>query len=277
MLRPCALWVARRLPSSVKRFVHQHRVLDRFTRHAFSTLVSADGNVATIESGPSKGLKLVIGPHTSHAHIGGTYELSTQLAVDRSVEPGFVCYDLGASIGVLTLLMARKAKHVYAFEPAPHAAAELQKHLDANGFHHVTIVPQPVSDCAREVNFAVTDVAYGSAIVKGSSTWPILKLRTVTLDEFAASHAFPDFIKIDVEGEEGRVLEGAQSILKQRRTIICCELHNEEAARAVLRLLQKYSYRVTGLHGEPFALHTAEPVPGELQVIATPCLSPTSA
>ena len=164
--------------------------------------------MATIASGPLEGLKLAVSQHTSHAHIGGTYEIHTQLAVDRCVKPGFVCYDLGASIGFLTLVMARKASHVFSFAPAPHAAGELNKQIAINNFENVTIVPRPISDCDREVQFALTDVAYGSAIVTNSTKWPTLTLRTMTLDEF--THSFPDFVKIDVDGEEGRVLAGAR-------------------------------------------------------------------
>src|SRR5438477_7633364 len=49
-------------------------------------------------------------------HMDGTYELE---AVDRLIKPGFACDDLGARIGLISLLMAHKAKHEYAFEPAP--------------------------------------------------------------------------------------------------------------------------------------------------------------
>jgi len=78
----------------------------------------------------------------------------------------------------MSLLMARRARHVYAFEPAPHAANELRKHVRSNGFDNITLVPTPVSDSHRPVVFSLTDNAYGPRIVEGPSRWPISTLTT---------------------------------------------------------------------------------------------------
>jgi len=91
---------------------------------------------------------------------------------------------------------------VYSFEPAPHAAAEMKRHLAANGLKNVTIVPFPVSNAVREVRFCLTDGAYGSAINDTETRWPVLQLQSTTLDLFIKDHPEPDFLKMDVEGEE---------------------------------------------------------------------------
>ena len=119
MFKSLAVFAARVTPQFIKNTVHRSRLLDRISRLVFSTLVAADGTTAVINSGPSQGIKLAVGPHTSHAHLSGTYEIECQTAIARNVRPSTVCYDLGASIGYMSLLMARTAKHVYAFEPAP--------------------------------------------------------------------------------------------------------------------------------------------------------------
>jgi len=269
MLRELAIKGARLTPKFVKDAIHHTRFLDRLSRKAFKGAMSAGGGVVRIQSGPLAGLHLAVSEHVSHAHVSGTYEIETQRAIDGLVRPGSVCYDLGASIGYLSLLMARKAKQVYAFEPAPHAIGEIRKHAAANNFANIEIVPSPVSDTERTVEFALTDAAYGSRINAAETRWPKLQLTTITLDDFAAQHPFPDFIKIDVEGEEGRVLEGARSILREKRTSLCCELHSEEAARHVQGVLSEYDYRITTLDGTPFQI-TEEIIAGEVQVIAAP-------
>lgn len=269
MLRSLAVTVARRLPTSFKGWVHKHKSLDRLARKTFADLVSADGTVVEIQSGPMTGLKLVVSEHVSHAHISGTYELATQRAIDGLVAHGFVCYDLGASIGYLSLLMARKAKQIYAFEPAPHAAGELRRHMAANQFENISIIPTPVSDCERTVEFGLTANAYGSRIVDAETNGASLKLTTTTLDEFAATHPAPDFIKMDVEGEEDRVLEGARAVLRDKQPLICCELHSEAAARKVQSILSEYGYKITTLDGAPFEI-TGPIIPGDVQIIAVP-------
>jgi FkbM family methyltransferase len=259
---------ARRTPLSVKTWVHGNLFLDRLSRRIFRIFLGT-GSVR-IESGPMTGLSLAVSEHISHAHIRGTYELETQDAIMKHLRPGFVCYDLGASIGYLSLLMASaKASHVYCFEPAPHAAEEIHKHMSVNSFDNYSVIRDPVSNTKRQVRFALTEVTYGSGIVDADTRWPVLELTSVTLDEFAASHEFPDFIKIDVEGEEDRVLEGARTILEKRQTLICCEVHTNEDAEQVSSLLNEYGYRITTLDGKPFRI-AGEIRSGEVQVLAYP-------
>jgi FkbM family methyltransferase len=270
MIKSLVLTAARRTPAPIKKWVHSNRFLDRLARKTFSSALGVVGDVVSIESGPLAGINLVVSEHVSHAHVSGSYELETTQAIDSLIVPGAICYDLGASIGYMSLLMARKAKRVFAFEPAPHAAAEIRKHAAANNFKNIIIVESPVSDCEREVEFALTDVAYGSAIVESKTEWPTLKLKTITLDEFVADHPFPDFVKMDVEGEEGRVLHGARTILRERKTLFCCELHTVEATHQVQDIFLEYGYRLTTLDGQPF--HFAGQIirSHELQVLALP-------
>ncbi len=266
-MRTVAVRIARGLPPWFKQWVHDNRALDRVARRAFARLTGA-GRRAVIADGPLAGLALVAGEHVSHAHLSGTYERDVQEAVDRLVRPGDVCYDLGASIGYLTLLMARRAREVFAFEPAPHAAAEIRKHCAANGFANVRVVEQPVSDVRKSVRFAVTDVAYGSSIAgQEESRWPTLEFVTTTLDEFARDHPAPDFIKMDVEGEEGRALDGAGALLALGRTTFCIELHGLAVAREVVAALDAHGYTAETLDGRPFEL-PATVLPGALQIVS---------
>ena len=269
MLRSAAIAVTRLTPKPVKTWIQRSPGLYHAFRKAFSFFVGLDGGTVAIASGPMQGMQLVVGEHVSHAHIGGTYERDTQLAVDRLVSSGYVCYDLGASIGYISLLMARKAQVVYAFEPSVHAAAELRKHATANQLENIIVVPSPVSDTVRTVLFTLNENAYGSRIAGGQSKWPTVELTTITLDDFVKTHLSPDFIKIDVEDEEARVLEGARSILRERKARICCELHSEKSAIEVQQILSEYGYKITDLHGRAFEI-SGPVIPGDLQILAVP-------
>lgn len=225
--------------------------------------------VMTIGAGPMRGIKLMASQHTSHAHISGNYEREVQEAIANLMRPGDVCYDLGASIGYMTLLMARSASHVYAFEPAPHAIAEIKRHIGANAFDNVTIFDSPVSNDVRKVRFCLTDGAYGSAINETETRWPVLELQTTTLNRFLKNHPAPDFLKMDVEGEEGRVLDAAGDMLALRKTRICCEVHNRDAAESVLGTLKRFGYTATLLDGSPARVPDTVTA-GEFHIIARP-------
>lgn len=270
MLAQLASAIAISLPVGFKTWVHNNREIDRVSRKV-SAFLHGSG-IHSVAEGPMSGIKLVKGEHVSHAHLRGTYEIDVLRAVNTLVKPGMVCYDLGASIGYLSLLMARTAKQVFAFEPAPHAAAELRKHVATNGFTNVTVVESPVTDQVREVVFAVTDVAYGSAISAAEdSRWKTIQLMTTTLDLFGETHPAPDFIKIDVEGEEGRVLEGARCLLERSHPVICCEIHSLEQAHHVQRILGDFGYRITELDiSKPFSAIGKDIVAGEFQVVCLP-------
>src|SRR5258708_4858606 len=179
MLQKVVLGAVRLAPDRIKSLIHGHPLLDKLSRRVYGMLMGSQ--VVTIESGPMAGIKLLTGKHVSHAHIRGTYELEVLRAIDELVKAGAICYDLGASIGYISLLMARKARHVYAFEPAPHAIAILNKQASANGLSNFTLVPTPISDSVREVSFAVGDAAYRSGINEHQTPFPVLKLTTTTL------------------------------------------------------------------------------------------------
>lgn len=269
-IQSLAVQGARLLPHRFKRWLHGQKVLDKMTRRVYGTLVSG---AVRVESGPLAGLSLYAGPHISHAHIRGTYEIGTQRAIDQTVQPGWVCYDVGASIGYLTLLMARKASHVFSFEPAPHAAGVLKQQVELNGFQdRVTHVPNAVSDTPKTVHFSLTDNAYGSRIGETG-----LEVKAITLDDFAAQHGVPNLIKMDVEGEELRALEGARRILRERPWL-CIEIHSADLAIQVSKLLAEYGYTMhhiedTGL--TPYVPGDARP--GELQVLCAPKLAAATA
>lgn len=122
--------------------------------------------------------------------------------------------DIGANHGVYSLSMAQTVGptgRVWAFEPASATARLLAESIAVNGFAQVQLEKSALSDrCGTatlfldtnsELNAIVSDAAPGSA----SETVPLL-----TLDECMQRQDWRDidFLKIDAEGEEGRILAG---------------------------------------------------------------------
>ena len=269
LLQRVGVKVAGSLPTGLKRWIHRHRMFDTATRRWYGAMVAG---TAVIESGPLAGVRLCAGEHVSHAHIRGTYELATQEAIAASVRPGMVCYDLGASIGYLALLMAhRGARRVYAFEPAPHAQSILAAHIRENGMEdRIELVPVVVADRPQKVRFGLSRSAYGSRIVDADRQGEHIDVTATTLDDFVETHDPPDFIKIDVEGAESAVLRGGRRVL-ERRPVICVEIHSHEQALAVSQILSEYGYtlsQITESGQTPYS--PGEARPGDVQVMAVP-------
>jgi len=269
-----ALGLAAGLPTGLKSKIHNSKNLDNFTRRVYGMALGS--KPLEVEDGPMKGIRFAASQHVSHAHVGGSYERELVDAIDRYLKPGMVCYDIGASIGYLTMQMAKRAKQVYAFEPSPEAREEIAKHTAANGFHNIEVVSNPVTDKITEVTFAVTNTAYGSGIDwKGSQgRWPTIKLTSTTLDVFTKDHPMPDLLKMDIEGEEGHAMEGARQMLMEKHPIIFCELHGRQPALDTCKVLTECGYTVRHMDGTPFdPTQEGRIIPGMLQVIALPSQS----
>lgn len=115
---------------------------------------------------------------------------------------GGIVVDIGANIGVTASIFGREATEVHAFEPAPRAIPLLR----ANAPPNVKIYQVALSN--------VEGVAWfneRAALDESSLSHAGIEVPVMTLDSFALR---PTFIKIDVEGYEHRVLQGASETIK---------------------------------------------------------------
>jgi hypothetical protein len=77
----------------------------------------------------------------------------------------------------------------------------------------------------------------------------------MSLDEFVEDYGFspPDLVKLDVEGAEASVLEGARLTLERHRPVVFVALHGREQATRCLRLLEQLQYECRSLDGRRVA------------------------
>ena len=84
---------------------------------------------------------------------------------------------------------------------------------------------------------------------EGHSNKTGLLSEAISLDDFVFQEGYPpaNLIKIDVEGGEGKVIIGAQRLLKKFKPVIICELHSPESAIQVYKELMRLEYRLNDL------------------------------
>ncbi len=163
----------------------------------------------------------------------GNYEPDETDFLIPSIRPDDICFDVGANIGYYTMLMARAASSgaVHAFEPDPFCAALLQLNLRVNRLENVTLNPVVLGASRGRVQFVrATDSGFNSLRDTGrravASTFPVtMDTLDACLDATGAQRV--DVLKIDVEGAEGLVLEGARQVLSdpsRRPRLILLEL-----------------------------------------------------
>jgi len=135
---------------------------------------------------------------------------------------------------------------VFAFEPDPDNFSLLSKHIHLNGFNHIIeAVPFAVSSSSGKAMFQKGSSS-STGKLSSSSEEEGLEVEMVSLDDFVYRMGYPqpDFVKIDVEGFEGEVLNGASRVLAQTQPIILGEIHNLQAAGKVLRKLNETDYLI---------------------------------
>lgn len=152
--------------------------------------------------------------------------------------PGQVVVDVGAHIGVFTLMAARRvgpAGRVVSFEPSPRTQELLRRNLAANGLSWVRFHPLAVADAEGSAELFVADDASNNPAadtLTASAGRKGVTVRLRRLDDVLAEEGVTrvDHLKIDVEGAEQRVLDGAPRTLAATRRIVM-EVHPPRVAK----------------------------------------------
>jgi FkbM family methyltransferase len=196
-------------------------------------------------AGNGRGLRVRVGPSTL-TRIVSRIETEVEDALLHAIQPGDVVYDVGANIGWFSLLAARRVGptgQVVAFEPAPANVRYIRSNATSNRLANIVAVPAAVSDHDGWGDF-IADGSLKGHLGTGGDPVPV-----VSLDTWAASHAPPSVLKIDVEGAEGAVLRGMLSTLHALGPTLIIELHDTGTEVADLLDSAGYSHRPIGCDG----------------------------
>jgi len=196
-------------------------------------------------------------------HIVRDIWLDMEYEQHRKVTEGDIVVDAGATIGDFTVKAALQAGNegfVYAFEPEPDNYSWLKRNTE--NLRNVKIFDKALWNKAEKMTLWRT-ASYRAAHTLGSTNSSLIprtiytdkiEVETVRLDEAITGRV--DFIKLDVEGSELNVLEGAKRILEQYKPFIAAELHPyEDYPQYDLRFnevngfLYKYGYKTVKRKG----------------------------
>lgn len=149
------------------------------------------------------------------------YDLTLDL-LERT-DDDTVFYDIGGFQGYHTLL-GSLGKKVYTFEPDPNNLEKLQNNVELNPEQEIEIIEKPVWSGVEELSLEIGkegESSVGDGEIKKEST---------TIDKFIfeEDNNPPNLIKIDVEGAEQKVLEGAKKTLEKYSPEIFVEIHGKK-------------------------------------------------
>jgi FkbM family methyltransferase len=155
------------------------------------------------------------------------YDAQTKLVIEKVCKRESNCIDVGAHKGEVLDIMLRAAPEgkLFAFEPIPFMAAQLKEKYASNKqviIHDLALSNQTGT---ASFNFVVTNPSYSGLIKRrydrANEQDELITVKTELLDNILSTNFKIELIKIDVEGGEFQVLEGAKkTITRCKPTII---------------------------------------------------------
>lgn len=162
------------------------------------------------------------------AHLSDGAEAPFTLFCQKYLRQDSVAIDVGANIGVTALILDSllPSGKIIAIEAGPRLAKVLQVNLAENNAKNVSVIQAAVSDRDGSVNFFEAS-AYGFMCDDDVKDHPTTRVPMTTVDNIVETHGLDrvDFIKIDVEGFEDRVLAGATKTIECFQPIIILEFN----------------------------------------------------
>jgi len=256
-----------RIPGASKLY---HLLYTKFIKPkgaAALVLLNIQGNKMYVDAGQRIGDELL---------MDGVFEKYETELFKKMAQDGKVVVDIGANIGYYTLIAAKLVGSkgtVYAFEPEPSNYKLLYKNIQANGYTNIIAVQKAVSKTNGKTKFyvdaATTDVSSFAKdnVLKHSKNLDCLEVETITLDDFferTVGDDRIDLMKIDVEGAEELVVDGAERVLRNNSLKILMEFMPDQLRNVgtdplqLLYKLQNYGFEIRLLNNRKQVLEPVE-------------------
>ena len=155
-------------------------------------------------------------------------EHSQSIKMIDSISSNSIVYDIGGYHGYHTIL-GTLGKKVYTFEPDPENLKILKENISLNPEQDILLIEKPVWD--KEEKITIVTGKKGKSHIGEEG----LTKEAVTLDQFVfkEKNSPPDFMKIDVEGAEYKVLKGAEKVLEKYKPKLMIEVHKGERIQQI--------------------------------------------
>lgn len=152
--------------------------------------------------------------------------------VREFVHPSMTVWDIGANVGLFSFAAAALGAKVIAVEADLWLANLMSRSVRVNQLP-VTVLPAAISDAEGVVQLHLSQEGKSSNSLIGLG--PTQTVLTVTLDWMLDRFPAPQFLKIDVEGSEFAVLNGASRVLEHHPKIFCEVTEHRESVGQLLR------------------------------------------
>lgn len=207
----------------------------------------------------------------------GVIESSTTAVISSLLKPSDIFLDIGANIGWYTNLAATIIKDgvVHSFEPVPSIFEKLKRNTSLNDYlctcNLNNLALGNKTGTVEIYTFAGLPDGHSSLSTHEREDFRVSETEIVPLDDYLKENNIEqvDFIKIDAEGSEMNILEGAQKLFQMSSPPLLIIEMNEDASRSFgyspwdlieYCKLRNYSdfYRISGREGKLFGIQSSK-------------------
>jgi FkbM family methyltransferase len=217
-----------------KYLTTQNELAIRYHKNYFICITVNDSNRSTVEDVILRG-------------TGGQPEAALIKRLRNELPDNMVLIDIGGNIGTFLWQFADKCDTIFVFEPIPRLNNVIKRSIEYNKDKKIKIIPKAVGDRPCFVKMPDDN---NSNIVNADTYGDVLDIPVTTLDnEFAGINKI-DLIKIDVEGYEVNVLNGAIKIIEMHRPAILVEVHPiylenyDQHHTDVINFFEEHKYKI---------------------------------
>jgi len=168
--------------------------------------------------------------------------------VRHLIKPGMQIIDIGANYGCYALSMAKLAGsngRVWAFEPCSNTADHLQKSIETNGLDQIQLIRAALSNRQGEACLSTQDNAELNSLSDDNGGTDSETVPLYRLDDCMQNYNWEniDFLKLDAEGEEVRILEGGETFFHDVSPLVMFELkHGDQVNEGLLQAFLNLGY-----------------------------------
>ena len=178
---------------------------------------------------------------------------ATNIFIDN-INQGANVFDIGGHLGYFSCVAGQLSHNgtVCVFEVDANCIDLIKENVELNHLKNVKIFHSAVSDSSGMVSIPKLELPNPGLRIESSKGSMQIKVPSTTIDEFISQKkVVPDFMKIDVEGAEFKVLKGMENTLKNESLILLIEIHVSQLSKHyntdykdVLKLLKENGFKL---------------------------------
>lgn len=215
------------LVSKIKTLATNPKMLSAYVRWLSAKIVLRRPPRLDLDTGAHLGEWVSFSEYWSFQNVMPEVErLCVQRCLAANRDGKAIAFDIGANVGAFTCLMGSFGHTVHAFEPIPETFCRMKNNVKSNGLlGRANLNCLAVGKEQGLVTFQTEEfgaatnrmIAPGGGEINSATSTQVVAVTS--LDDYCRSQNIGriDFVKLDVEGMEPYVLQGAKTLLRERR------------------------------------------------------------